>query len=179
MNEIKKNVKWYLKDTNKEVCLGDKVTINQSITFSRYPDTQFTTTTTQPLDEEDIKSLKEAFIIQEVKEDYLDYIKWITRLLDIPYTKMMDSLTITRKISPNAALSLLLKIISIKINGSTLTNKSKVWLINISDKTSYIADVMDKSKLANLAWFKSKEDADYALEVCKPILESNETCKRL
>ena len=66
----KKNVKWYLKDTDKTVSIGDEVTFNQSISFTKYPNMEFETSVTHPIDAEDLKILEDCDIIEkkEVEE---------------------------------------------------------------------------------------------------------------
>lgn len=169
-----KNVKWYLKDTNRQVCLGDEVTFYQSISFSRYPNTTFETTTTHPLDEEDIKSLKEAELIYEKEEkpieEYTSYLKWLADAEGMNYTEVLKSFGLTLKMNPNAALSILLKAISRKMNEHSLTIPRKVWLIDTTVKKPFMMDVDSANRLKNIAWFFNEKDAEYALKVCSPVI---------
>lgn len=170
-----KNVKWYLKDTNRQICLGDEVTFSQSINFSRYPNTTFETTTTHPLDEEDIKALIEAEFIYEKKEkpieEYTSYLKWLADAEGLEYTNVLSSFGVTLQVNPSAALSILLKAISRKMNKLGNVTPRKVWLIDVTTKNLFMMDIDNDNRLKNLAWFFNKEDAEYALKVCEPIIK--------
>ena len=172
---MSKNVKWYLKDTNRQVCLGDEVTFKQSINFSRYPNTTFETTTTHPLDEEDIKALIEAELIYEKEEkpveEYTSYLKWLADAEGLKYTDVLSSFSVTLQVNPSAALSILLKAISRKMNKLVNVTPRKVWLIDITTKKSFMMDVDNANRLKNVAWFFNKEDAEYALKVCGPVIK--------
>lgn len=171
---MSKNVKWYLKDTNRQVCLGDDVTFYQSISFSRYPNTTFETTTTHPLDEEDIKSLKEAELIYEKEEkpveEYVSYLKWMAEEKNLEYAEVLKSFGFTLKINPKAALTILLQAISRKNFGEKFTT-SKPWIINLGTLEPCIIDVISTRFKTPIAWFPTKEDAEYALKVCEPIIK--------
>lgn len=169
-----KNVKWYLKDTNRQVCLGDEVTFKQSINFSRYPNTTFETTTTHPLDEEDIKTLIEAEFIYEKEEkpieEYTVYLKWLAEKRSLEYSTVLQSFGFTLKLNPKAALVMLLQAISLKNFGNAFTT-SKPWVINLGTLEPCIVDIVGIRFKTPLAWFPTKEDAEYALKVCEPIIK--------
>lgn len=169
-----KNIKWYLKDTNRQVCLGDEVTFKQSINFSRYPNTTFETTTTHPLDEEDIKTLIEAEFIYEKEEkpieEYTVYLKWLAEKRSLEYSVVLQSFGFTLKLNPKAALVMLLQAISLKNFGDALTT-SKPWVINLGTLEPCIVDIVGIRFKTPLAWFPTKEDAEYALKVCEPIIK--------
>lgn len=171
---MSKNVKWYLKDTNRQVCLGDEVTFYQSINFSRYPNTTFETTTTHPLDEEDIKALKEAELIYEKEErpieEYTIYLKWLAEKRSIEYSAVLQSFGFTLKLNPKAALVMLLQAISLKNFGNEFTTP-KPWVINMGTLEPYLIDIVGIRFKTPLAWFPTKEDAEYALKVCEPIIK--------
>lgn len=171
----KKTVKWYLKDTNKEVCLGDNVTYFQSIKIDKYPGLTFESAITHPMDEEDAQILVDSDILvakeEKPVEDYTNYLKWLADKEGFKYSDVFSSFSLTCKINPNAALSILLKAISRKLNKNITVTPRKVWIINISEKKPALVDVTNDNYLKNIAWFLTKNDADYALEVCKPILE--------
>lgn len=171
---MSKNVKWYLKDTNRQVCLGDEVTFKQSINFSRYPNTTFETTTTHPLDEEDIKALIEAEFIYEKEEkpieEYTTYLKWLAEKKKLEYATVLQSFSFTLKLNPKAALVMLLQAISLKNFGDALTT-SKPWIISLGTLEPCIIDIVGIRFKTPLAWFPTKEDAEYALKVCEPIIK--------
>lgn len=169
-----KNVKWYLKDTNRQICLGDEVTFKQSIIFSRYPNTTFETTTTHPLDEEDIKALIEADFIYEKEEkpieEYTTYLKWMAEKEHLDYTSVLQSFGLTLRLNPKAALVTLLQAISLKNFGNEFTT-SKPWVVNLGTLEPCLVDIVDIRLKTPLAWFPTKEDAEYALKVCEPIIK--------
>ena len=171
---MSKNVKWYLKDTNRQVCLGDEVTFKQSINFSRYPNTTFETTTTHPLDEEDIKTFKEAELIYEKEEkpieEYTIYLKWLAEKKSLEYSAVLQSFSFTLKLNPKAALVMLLQAISLKNFGNEFTTP-KPWIINLGTLEPCLIDIVDIRFKTPLAWFPTKEDAEYALKVCEPIIK--------
>ena len=171
---MSKNVKWYLKDTNRQVCLGDEVTFKQSINFSRYPNTTFETTTTHPLDEEDIKTFKEAELIYEKEEkpieEYTTYLKWLAEKKSLEYSAVLQSFSFTLKLNPKAALVMLLQAISLKNFGNEFTTP-KPWVINLGTLEPCLIDIVDIRFKTPLAWFPTKEDAEYALKVCEPIIK--------
>lgn len=174
MNE--KNVKWYLADTEKEICIGDAATITKIIEFSKYPDLTASFTITRPIEEEDIKSLKKEDLITEKEEkpveDYCVYLKWLADVEGMPATDVYKAFSTTLQINRNAALSILLKAISRKFRKKTVLEyiPAKVWLINTDTMKPFITDVYDPKFLDTRAWFSSKEDADYAIKVCNPII---------
>lgn len=171
---MSKNVKWYLKDTNRQVCLGDEVTFKQSINFSRYPNTTFETTATHPLDEEDIKAFIEAGLIygKEEKpiEEYTIYLKWLAEKRSLEYSAVLQSFSFTLKLNPKAALVMLLQAISLKNFGDKFTT-SKPWVINLATLEPCLVDIVDMRFKTLIAWFPTKEDAEYALKVCEPIIK--------
>lgn len=171
---MSKNVKWYLKDTNRQICIGDEVTFYQSISFSRYPNTTFETTTTHPLDEEDIKTLKEAELIYEKEEksveEYTTYLKWLAEKENLEYSAVLQSFSFTLRLNPKAALTMLLQAISLKNFGDKFTT-SKPWVINLGTLEPCIVDIVGMKFKTQLAWFPTKEDAEYALKVCSPIIK--------
>jgi len=170
----KKNVKWYLKDTKNEISLGDEMTYHQTVSFSKYPNMVFETTITHPLDEEDIKTLKEVELIYEKEEkpveEYISYLKWMAEEKNLEYTAVLQSFGFTLKLNPKAALTILLQAISRKNFGEKFTT-SKPWIINLGTLEPCIIDVISARFKTPIAWFPTKEDAEYALKVCEPIIK--------
>lgn len=170
-----KNVKWYLKDTDKQICLGDEVTFYQSVKFSKYPNTTFEITTSHPLNEKDIEALKEAELIYEKEEkpieEYTSYLKWLADAEGMNYAEVLRSFSLTLQMNPNAALSIILKAISRKMNKLVNVTPRKVWVVDITTRKLFLMDVDNANRLKNIAWFFTQEDAEYALKVCEPIIK--------
>ena len=170
----KKNVKWYLKDTKNEISLGDEMTYHQTVSFSKYPNMVFETTITHPLDEEDIKTLEESEIIEKKviePKNWEFYLLYWANIKGLNASEVIRNFNYTCKVNRNAALSILLKAISVYTNkGKGTHTPSKVWIYNLTNGKPAIVDVTEDTKLKDIAWFTTTEELDYALRVCAPLL---------
>ena len=170
----KKNVNYYLTDSNKQIKVNDEVNYHQTVTFTKYPDMVFETSVTHPLDEEDIEALVEAEILEakEVKplEDYTSFLKWLANIEHKDYAKVINAFSLLMDINPRAALSMVMKAISKKLYYNDCEALRKVWIYDLAHNKPLMVDVENTTHLKVMAYFKTKEDVDKAIKICEPII---------
>lgn len=170
----KTNKKMYLRGTDKEICIGDEVTVSVKLFFKKYPSITHGFVYKGTVTEDTVKQLIENKIVY-IKEDklveaYTTYLEWLADEEGMPIAEIFSAFSCILQVNPNAALSMLLKAISRKMNAKMTDSPRKAWLINNVTHKPYVSDIIDSSILSNVAWFITKEDAEYALKVCKPII---------
>ena len=169
--------KYFLKGNGKEVKFGD---IIYARNVTGYPSIMLVT-----LDEDSVDTLKELGIVIEKdekdKEDEKDkvainnelvesYIKdvhnYIGNKLSLTIEEVIDYMSGIFKICPIAVLNIYLKRISHKLNKKyvkiPIRNLSKIYIISTyNGKVSSVCP-KDIKNLKHFAWFRSKEDAEFA-----------------
>ena len=173
-------MKKYILKSGKEVKFGD---IIYARNVTGYPSIMLVT-----LDEDSVDTLKELDVIIEKdikdekdKEDEKDkvainnelvesYIKdvhnYIGNKLSLTIEEVIDYMASLYKICPIAVLNIYLKRISYKLNKkydkTPIRNLSKIYIISTyNGKVSSVCP-KDIKNLKHFAWFRSKEDAEFA-----------------
>lgn len=174
---MSKITKWYLKDTDKQIFPGDAITLNCFVKFARYPEDSFQITVAPSyVDKNYIALLEEIGFVEKHEEEevksYTVYLKWLAETENVSYGELLNAFNLIYSVNPSAAVSFILKTISKNRNKSKSTSlPRKVWLIDITTNKPCMTDVDSPDRLSNIAWFISKEDAEYALKVCAPLLK--------
>lgn len=164
----------YLQGTDKEICIGDEFVVSVKLAFKKYPSLTHGFVCKDSVTEDVVKQLIKHDVVY-IKEDkpveaYSVYLEWLADKERMARDKIFRAFSCTLQVNPNAALSMLLKAISRKMNAERTSYPKKAWLINNVTHKSYISDILDTNVFKNVAWFMTKEDAEYALKVCKPII---------
>ena len=172
--------KYFLKGNGKEVKFGD---IIYARNVTGYPSVMLVT-----LDEDSVDTLKELDVIIEKdikdekdKEDEKDkvainnelvesYIKdvhnYIGNKLSLTIEEVIDYMSGIFKICPIAVLNIYLKRISYKLNKkydkTPIRNLSKIYIISTYNGEVSSVCPKDIKSLKHFAWFRSKEDAEFA-----------------
>ena len=167
--------KYFLKDNGKEVKFGDFV-----LGTHKFGNTVTKILTT--FDEDSIDVLKDLGIVieKDVKKDvkdekfdinfincYLDSVyNWLANKLDISVQGAKNYLMDLEDINPSAALNIYLKRISKvlirKYDKTPIRNLSEIYIVSIYDGKVKAICPKDIKNLSHFAWFRSKEDAEFA-----------------
>ena len=163
--------KYFLKDNGKEVEFGDFI-----LGTHKFGNTVTKILTT--FDEDSIDVLKGLGIVieKEVKDEkfdinfincYLDSVyNWLANKLDISIQGAKNYLMDLENINPSAALNIYLKRISKilirKYDKTPIRNLSEIYIISIYDGKVKAICPKDIKNLKHFAWFRSKEDAEFA-----------------
>lgn len=172
----KKDFKWFVKDTTQELSLGDVINVKQVVTFPKWKDLKLEEELVITLTKEDLESLeKDGYVYKKEVEtipDYTVYIKKMAKIADKDYKDIIVSFGIIQQVNPLLALSLVLKSISNELNSKEVFNPCKFWVFDTITGSPKLLDYTKDMMLNNIAWFKSKEDIDYAMKVCKPLIDN-------
>ena len=167
--------KYFLKDNGKEVKFGDFISGTR-----KFGD--IVTKILTPLDEDSIDVLKDLGIIieKEVKKDVKDekfdiafidchlrmVYEYIANKLDISIQGAKNYLMDLEDISPTAALNIYLKRISNKLikkyDKTPIRELPEIYIISIYNGKVEAICPKDIKNLKYFAWFRSKEDAEFA-----------------
>lgn len=163
--------KYFLKDNGKEVKFGDFV-----LGTHKFGDV--VTKILAPLDEDSVDTLKELGIVieKEVIDEksnvtfincYLNNIyEWLANKLNISVQGAKNYLMDLENINPTAVLNIYLKRISNKLNKTydrtPIRELPKIYIISIYDGKVTAICPKDIKNLKHFAWFRSKEDAEFA-----------------
>ena len=162
--------KYFLKD-GKEVKFGDFV-----LGTHKFGD--IVTKILTPLDEDSIDVLKDLGIVieKDVKDEKFDIAfidchlrmvyEWIANKLDISIQGAKNYLMDLEDINPSAALNIYLKRISRRLikkwDKTPIRNLPEIYIISIYDGKVKAICPKDIKNLSYFAWFRSKEDAEFA-----------------
>ena len=167
--------KYFLKNNGKEVKFGDFV-----LGTHKFGD--IITKILTPLDEDSIDVLKDLGIVieKDVKKDvkdekfdinfincYLDSVyNWLANKLDISVQGAKNYLMDLEDINPSAALNIYLKRISRilirKYDKTPIRELPEIYIISIYNGKVKAICPKDIKNLSHFAWFRSKEDAEFA-----------------
>ena len=166
-------MKKYFLNNGEEIKFGDIINAVKNEGWKK-------TTITCTFDKDSIDFLKELGIIieKDTKEEntkdelvsiipYLDYVhNYVANKLDISIQGAKNYLMDLTDINPTAALHIYLKRISNKLNKkydkTPIRELPKIYIISIYNgkvKSIYPKDI---ENLKHFAWFRSKEDAEFA-----------------
>jgi len=169
-----KNFKWFIKDTTQELSIGDVINVKQVVTFPKWKDFKFEEESTVTLTKEYLESLeKDGYVCKKEVEnipDYTVYIKKMAKSAGKDYIDVITSFGMMQQVNPLSALSIVLKSISNELNSEELFIPCKFWVFDTITRSPKLLDYTKDMVLDNIAWFKSKEDIDYAMKVCKPLI---------
>ena len=162
--------KYFLKNNGKEVKFGD---IIYARNVTGYPSIMLVT-----LDEDSVDTLKELDVIieRDIKDEKFDIAfidchlrmvyEYIANKLDISIQGAKNYLMDLEDISPTAALNIYLKRISNKLikkyDKTPIRNLPEIYIISIYDGKVKAICPKDIKNLSHFAWFRSKEDAEFA-----------------
>ena len=162
--------KYFLKNNGKEVKFGD---IIYARNVTGYPSIMLVT-----LDEDSVDTLKELGIVieKDVKDEKFDinfincYLngvyEWIANKLGISIQGAKNYLMDLEDIVPSAVLNIYLKRISNilirKYDKTPIRNLPEIYIISMYDGKVTAICPKDIKNLSHFAWFRSKEDAEFA-----------------
>ena len=162
--------KYFLKGNGKEVKFGD---IIYARNVTGYPSVMLVT-----LDEDSVDTLKELDVIieKDIKDEkfdinfincYLDRVyNWLANKLDISVQGAKNYLMDLENVNPSAVLNIYLKRISKvlirKYDKTPIRELSEIYIISIYDGKVKAICPKDIKNLSHFAWFRSKEDAEFA-----------------
>lgn len=163
--------KYFLKDNGKEVKFGDFI-----LGTHKFGDV--VTKILTPLDEDSIDILKDLGIIieKEVIDEksnvtfincYLNNVyEWLANKLDISIQGAKNYLMDLEDINPSAALNIYLKRISRRLNKehdkTPIRELPEIYIISIYNGKVEAICPKNIKNLSHFAWFRSKEDAEFA-----------------
>lgn len=172
--------KYFLKDNGKEVKFGDFV-----LGTHKFGNTVTKILTT--FDEDSIDVLKDLGIVieKEVKDKgydiamtniYLnDVYEYIANKLDISIQGAKNYLMDLEDISPTAAVNIYLKRISNKLikkyDKTPIRELPEIYIISIYNGKVETICPKDIKNLKHFAWFRSKEDAEFARQCVINLIE--------
>lgn len=124
---------------------------------------------------------KEAKIKQEqletaIKEHHLEIVReYVARKLGVNVYEAVKYLNDLENINPASALNIYLKRISLKLNKkyphTPIRSLEKIYIISIYDGKVESIDPKEVKSLKHFAWFRSKEDADFARNCVIELIE--------
>lgn len=171
--------KYFLKD-GKEVKFGDSI-----LGTHKFGNTVTKILTT--FDEDSIDVLKDLGIIieKEVKDEksdstlinfYLNNVyEWLANKLDISVQGAKNYLMDLEGINPSAALNVYLKRISNRLikkyDKTPIRELPEIYIISIYDGKVKAICPKDIKNLSHFAWFRSKEDAEFARQCVINLIE--------
>ena len=163
-------MKKYILKSGKEVKFGD---IIYARNVTGYPSIMLVT-----LDEDSVDTLKELGIVieKDVKDEKFDIAfidchlrmvyEWIANKLDISIQGAKNYLIDLEDISPTAALNIYLKRISNKLikkyDKTPIREFPEIYIISIYNGKVEAICPKNIKNLSHFAWFRSKEDAEFA-----------------
>lgn len=163
-------MKKYILKSGKEVKFGDVIYARN---VTGYPSIMLVT-----LDEDSVDTLKELGIVieKDVKDEKFDIAfidchlrmvyEWIANKLDISIQGAKNYLIDLEDISPTAALNIYLKRISNKLikkyDKTPIRELPEIYIISIYNGKVEAICPKNIKNLSHFAWFRSKEDAEFA-----------------
>ena len=172
--------KYFLKDNGKEVKFGDFISGTR-----KFGD--IVTKILTPLDEDSIDVLKDLGIVieKEVKDEKFDIAfidchlrmvyEYIANKLDISIQGAKNYLMDLEDINPSAALNIYLKRISRilirKYDKTPIRELPEIYIISIYNGKVEAICPKDIKNLKYFAWFRSKEDAEFARQCVINLIE--------
>ena len=163
-------MKKYILKSGKEVKFGDLIYARN---VTGYPSIMLVT-----LDEDSVDTLKELDVIieRDIKDEKFDIAfidchlrmvyEWLANKLDISIQGAKNYLMDLENINPTAALNIYLKRISRRLikkwDKTPIRNLPEIYIISIYDGKVKAICPKDIKNLSHFAWFRSKEDADFA-----------------
>ena len=173
-------MKKYILKSGKEVKFGD---IIYARNVTGYPSIMLVT-----LDEDSVDTLKELGIVieKDVKDEkfdinfincYLNAVyEWIANKLDISIQGAKNYLMDLEDISPIAALKIYLKRISNKLikkyDKTPIRELPEIYIISIYNGKVEAICPKNIKNLSHFAWFRSKEDAEFARNCVIDLIET-------
>ena len=163
-------MKKYILKSGKEVKFGDVIYARN---VTGYPSIMLVT-----LDEDSVDTLKELGIVieKDVKDEKFDIAfidchlrmvyEWIANKLDISIQGAKNYLMDLEDINPSAALNIYLKRISRRLikkyDKTPIRELPEIYIISIYNGKVEAICPKDIKNLKHFAWFRSKEDAEFA-----------------
>ena len=161
--------KYILTETGEEVKVGDKITLPRSMVYALFGGR---TEVQMLLTEEVIPMLAGFHIINEKDLGPIDikyYIGKVAKYFDFCIEDTEDLLEVLMEKMPLVAIQILLKIISIEFTKNVnLAKLNKVYGISLYDGKIF---TLDKCNNYRIAWFDTKEKAEFALKILNPIMK--------
>lgn len=156
--------KYFLKQSKKEVKVGDTIELIQPV---ETPFGRVEAKKEVPITEENLSKLIELGYV-EVKEDEGDalhpYVRMVARQIGAPFFGAAAFLQVISDVTTLATFNILLFQISKKLNrGKDLKRYSKLWVIGCTGKITQVENI--NLNLEYLPVFTSKEDAQKALGI--------------
>lgn len=184
-------MKKYFLNNGEEIKFGDIVTAVKNEDWKR-------TTITCTFDKDSIDFLKELGILieEDVKEEdtkkqdnykeesanivsytnYINYVfDYVANILGVSKTKAILYLDSLERVNPSAVLTIYLKRIAYKLNKkydkTPIRNLPKIYIISVYDGKVKAICPKDIKNLKHFAWFRSKEDAEFARQCVINLIE--------
>lgn len=161
--------KYILTETGKEVKVGDKITLPKKMVYALFGGHA---KVEMLLTEEVIPMLKGFHIINEkdlYPTDIKYYIEKAAKYFDFYTDDTEDLIEILMEKMPLVAIQILFKIMSIEFTKDVNFAKlNKVYGISVYDGKIFTLDKCDNYRIA---WFDTREKADFALKVLNPIMK--------
>ena len=162
--------KYILTETGKEVKVGDKITLPKSMVYALFGGR---TEVQMLLTEEVIPMLKGFCIIKEkdlYPTDIKYYIEKAAKYFDFYTDDTEDLIEILMEKMPLVAIQILFKIMSIEFTKDVNFAKlNKVYGISVYDGKIFTLDKCDNYRIA---WFDTREKAEFAIKVLNPIMKN-------
>lgn len=184
-------MKKYFLNNGEEIKFGDIVNAVKNEGWKK-------TTITCTFDKDSIDFLKELGILidKDVKEEdtkkqdslkeesanivsytnYINYVfDYVTNILGVSKTKAILYLDSLERVNPSAVLTIYLKRIAYKLNKkydkTPIRNLPKIYIISVYDGKVKAICPKDIKNLKHFAWFRSKEDAEFARQCVINLIE--------
>lgn len=163
-------VRYYLKETNKEVKFGDIIEMtSQEKTEYGYSTITIKTTITP----DNVNILLKKGVIYKGERGYIREVKKkIAKKAEMSLNEADIVFTFLEKYFPCAALKIyLIELSHLMASVDTLSSLEKNYIISMINGKIYSVKTEDISSYNNFAAFKSKEDAEYAKSTFKHLLD--------
>lgn len=161
--------KYILTETGKEVKVGDKITLPKSMVYALFGGR----TEVQILLTEEVIPTLVGFHIINVKDMYPTNIKYYVekaaKYFDFYIDDTEDLLEVLTEKMPLVSAQILLKIMSIEFTKDVNFAKlNRVYGVSVYNGRIY---TLDECENYRIAWFDTKEKAEFALKVLNPIMK--------
>ena len=184
-------MKKYFLNNGEEIKFGDIVNAVKNEGWKK-------TTITCTFDKDSIDFLKELGILieEDVKEEdtkkqdslkeesanivsytnYINYVfDYVANILGVSKTKAILYLDSLERVNPSAVLTIYLKRIAYKLNKkydkTPIRNLPKIYIISVYDGKVKAICPKDIKNLKHFAWFRSREDAEFARQCIINLIE--------
>lgn len=184
-------MKKYFLNNGEEIKFGDIVNAVKNEGWKK-------TTITCTFDKDSIDFLKELGILieEDIKEEdtkkqdslkeesanivsytnYINYVfDYVANILGVSKTKAILYLDSLERVNPSAVLTIYLKRIAYKLNKkydkTPIRNLPKIYIISVYDGKVKAICPKDIKNLKHFAWFRSKEDAEFARKCVISLIE--------